>query len=54
MKENISNYIDYLKFQKNFSEHTIIAYQKDLIDFAEFLNNSPASDVQKKTYSVLY
>lgn len=48
MKENILSYIDYLKFQKNFSEHTIVAYQKDLIDFAEFLNDSPITEVQKK------
>lgn len=31
-------FIDYLRFEKRFSEHTLIAYQNDLKQFAEFLD----------------
>ena len=31
------NFIDYLRFEKRFSEHTLTAYQNDLKQFAEFL-----------------
>lgn len=32
------NFIDYLRFEKRFSEHTLTAYQNDLKQFAEFLD----------------
>lgn len=32
------NYIDYLRFEKRYSAHTILAYHTDLDDFADFLN----------------
>jgi integrase/recombinase XerC len=31
-------FIDYLRFEKRFSEHTLTAYQNDLKQFAEFLD----------------
>jgi integrase/recombinase XerC len=32
------NYIDYLRFEKRYSAHTILAYHTDLDDFTKFLN----------------
>ncbi len=32
----IQSFLDYLKFQKRYSQHTIISYQNDLIDFFDF------------------
>ncbi|MFT5790969.1 MAG: integrase/recombinase XerC, partial [Ulvibacter sp.] len=32
----IKSFIDYLTFEKKYSEHTIIAYQKDLSTFRNF------------------
>lgn len=37
LKEHISPFINYLKFEKRFSQHTIIAYEGDLHDFYIFL-----------------
>ncbi|HMR84745.1 MAG TPA: site-specific integrase, partial [Niabella sp.] len=37
LKEHISPFISYLKFEKRFSQHTIIAYEGDLTDFYVFL-----------------
>ncbi|MCC6722724.1 MAG: tyrosine-type recombinase/integrase [Bacteroidia bacterium] len=33
----INQFLEYLKFQKKYSNHTIIAYKKDLEDFSDFL-----------------
>jgi integrase/recombinase XerC len=35
--EAIANFVDYLRYEKRFSEHTIIAYQNDLNQFTSFL-----------------
>jgi integrase/recombinase XerC len=36
----IGSFIDYLKFEKRYSVHTITSYQKDLDDFFLFLNDT--------------
>lgn len=36
----IRSFLDYLKFQKRYSEHTIISYQTDLISFFDYLQLS--------------
>src|SRR5207344_2716572 len=36
-QEIIQPFLDYLKFQKRYSQHTIISYQADLISFFDFL-----------------
>jgi integrase/recombinase XerC len=33
----IQGFLDYLKFQKRYSQHTIISYQTDLISFFDFI-----------------
>jgi integrase/recombinase XerC len=33
----IQSFLDYLKFQKRYSQHTIVSYQNDLIAFFDFL-----------------
>ena len=39
LEKNIQSFIDYLKFEKRYSEHTIRSYNDDLIQFFEFLQN---------------
>jgi integrase/recombinase XerC len=39
MEKYIEEFINYLKVQKNYSEFTRINYEKDLIEYSEFLNN---------------
>ncbi len=43
----IERFIHYLKFEKRFSPHTVSAYQKDLLQFSDFLDkmNLKMSDV---------
>jgi len=42
------NFIDYLRFEKRFSEHTLSAYQNDLKQFAEFI----AITTESETYDI--
>ena len=37
-RPEIQSFIDYLKFEKRYSPHTIISYQTDLTDFFNYLN----------------
>lgn len=39
MKKYIDKFIEYLKVQKNYSEFTRINYEKDLLEYSEFLKN---------------
>lgn len=47
VKQSIQNYIRFLKFEKNFSTHTIIAYENDLMEFADFIGEKSINDVNK-------
>lgn len=47
VKQSIQNYINFLKFEKNFSNHTIIAYENDLMEFADFIGEKSISDINK-------
>lgn len=33
-----SNFLSYLKFEKRYSKHTVVAYQNDLQQFSDYLN----------------
>ncbi|PWT78019.1 MAG: integrase [Bacteroidetes bacterium] len=37
MESTIQSFIDYLKFEKRYSEHTILSYRNDLFQFCQFL-----------------
>jgi len=43
----LDNFIDFLSAQKRFSEHTAIAYRKDLEQFLEFAEISQQSDLKE-------
>ena len=45
----IQPFLDYLKFEKRYSAHTLTSYQTDLVDFFDYLNiqfgNMPLKDI---------
>lgn len=47
----LTSFIDYLRFEKRYSEHTIIAYQTDIIQFQQFIASQglDVSDTQRNT-----
>ncbi|UCD04669.1 MAG: tyrosine recombinase XerC [candidate division WOR-3 bacterium] len=49
--EKITPFIDYLRKEKNYSEHTIRAYQKDIESFFAFLSEEDISSVDSNAIS---
>lgn len=47
--ELILEFIDHLRFEKRYSNHTLIAYQKDLTQFADEFNIDSINDLQNIT-----
>jgi integrase/recombinase XerC len=41
---SIQSFLQYLQFEKRYSQHTIIAYQKDLEQFFDYLNSQYKTD----------
>ena len=37
IQKALQHFLDYLKFQKRYSQHTIISYQNDLVSFFDFI-----------------
>lgn len=42
---HIEAFLQYLRFQKRYSQHTVISYQNDLTDFFDFLEREQLSDL---------
>jgi integrase/recombinase XerC len=45
----ISDFLDHLRFQKRYSEHTLLAYQNDLRDFQLFLTEEKELNLNEDT-----
>ncbi len=53
--KNINNFLDYLKYQKNFSDHTVKNYNTDLAKFYSFVGNEKITvDLIRKYLKKLY
>ena len=53
MNNNINSYLEYLRYQKNYSDHTILGYQDDLAIFLSFLNSKNIHDFNDVTYDLI-
>ena len=51
LSEKISVFIDYLRKEKNYSEHTIKAYHHDIESFFAFLNEQDISEIDSTVVS---
>ena len=40
---DLENYLKYLRFNRNYSENTIISYEKDILEYLEYLNREGLS-----------
>ncbi len=50
--KNIEQYLDYLKYQKNYSDYTILSYHDDILEFFEYLKRE-GLDYKNLVYSDL-
>jgi integrase/recombinase XerC len=48
VKNKVSEFLDYLKYEKNFSVHTILAYENDLKEFMQFVDSLNISETNKE------
>ena len=52
--ELILNFLDYIKYEKGYSENTLIAYKKDFTEFTEFLSLTKIMDIHQINYRILH
>nr|WP_299000896.1 tyrosine-type recombinase/integrase [uncultured Allomuricauda sp.] len=51
---SVKAFIDYLKLEKNYSKHTLVAYEKDLETFTHFCSNEfEVNDINEIPYSFI-
>lgn len=53
MKEYETSFLDYLKYQKAYSENTIISYKNDIDEFLNFMNKENIDNINNVDYSVV-
>lgn len=51
MDKKLEKFLNYLNYQKNYSEHTIINYKNDIEEFILFINKENIKNLIKVTYS---
>ena len=51
-EKTIHNYLDYLKYQKNYSDYTIENYHRDILEFFDYLDRE-VLDYKSVVYSDL-
>lgn len=51
-KNNLEDYLEYLKYQKNYSDYTVANYEQDIIEYFSYLDRE-CLDYQKILYSDL-
>jgi integrase/recombinase XerC len=51
LEEKLCDFIDYLRKEKNYSNHTIRAYRKDIEVFLEFLNDNSIAEIDSNVVS---
>ncbi len=39
LNKNLISYLDYLKYQKNYSDYTILSYKDDIVEYLNYLNS---------------
>ncbi len=53
MKEQIDSFLYYMRYELNYSVHTVLSYRKDLEQFAEFVSGGDDCDPKKVTQTVI-
>ncbi|MGX7108425.1 tyrosine recombinase XerC [Facklamia miroungae] len=53
MQDKIDDFLNYLSSERRYSEHTVVAYQRDLKEFCIFLKGSGGAELESLNYQDL-
>ena len=53
MNNYIDKFIDYLKYERNFSDYTVLNYQEDLKSFCGYLEKNKINEIKNIDYQVI-
>ena len=53
MNKQIDDFIDYLEYERNYSNNTIIAYRNNVMQLIEYLNDNKIDDIKKVEYDTI-
>ena len=53
MNKQIDDFIDYLEYERNYSNNTIIAYRNNVMQLIEYLNDNKIDDIKKVDYDTI-
>lgn len=53
MEKQINNFLNYLEVEKNYSEYTILNYERDVNDFVNFLKKETVNTFKEVDYKLL-
>lgn len=53
MRNNINKFLEYLKYEKNFSDYTVLNYNKDLEKFNEFLEKQKIDNINNIDLNII-
>ena len=37
--KDLENYLDFLKFQKNYSDYTVLSYENDILEYLDYIHS---------------
>ena len=53
MNKQIDEFINYLEYERNYSNNTIIAYRNNVMQLIDYLNNNNINDIKKVDYDTI-
>ena len=53
MNKYMDDFIDYLEYERNYSNNTVIAYKNDIIDFIDYLDSKRIINISDVDYDTI-
>ena len=53
MNKYVDDFINYLEYERNYSNNTIIAYRNNVMQLIDYLNNNNINDIKKVDYDTI-
>lgn len=53
MNKYVDDFINYLEYERNYSNNTIIAYKNNILQLIDYLDNNKIKDIRKVDYDTI-